>query len=125
MTSAGAPLAELPARWRAQAAELRALAAEGQARAFERAAAELEAALAAAAAEVLTLAEAVIASGIPERTLRQMLADGRVANAGRKHKPLIRRADLPKRPAKPDAPAGGAYDVAADARHLAGRLRAS
>ena len=117
--------------WRTRAAEFRAHAAEGTARAYERAAAELEAALAADADAVLTLAEAVLASGIPERTLRAMLADGRLVNRGRKGKPLIRRADLLRRPAAPGGASGagagapGPYDVTSDARRLAGRLRAS
>lgn len=122
---------ELAAAWRAQAATLRAYGAEPQAVAVERCVAELEAALAADADATLTLAEAVVASGVPERTLRAMLADGRVPNAGRKHKPLIRRADLPRRPAAAGTRGGagqatqGPYDPRADAQHLAGRLRAS
>lgn len=141
MTTRGAPgpahasveaslgVLDLAATWRAHAATLRAFGAAPQAEAVERCAAQLEAALAADADAVLTLAEAVLASGTPERTLRAMLADGRLVNRGRKGKPLIRRADLPHRPAKPapEAAAGAPrpYDVAADALALLRRQRAS
>jgi hypothetical protein len=89
-------LAELPTLWRARADELRPYA-PGVGEAFARAAAELEEALHAAGTEELTLAEASRESGYAERTLREKLANGELPNAGARHRPRIRRADLPRR----------------------------
>lgn len=120
--------AELPEHWRTRAGELRAHAAEGAALAYEKAAGELEAALAAVAGEVLTLAEAALASGYSADHLRKELAAGRLPNAGKKHAPAIRRADLPRKaghvPADADAPerGGGRYDLGADVRALHAKL---
>lgn len=112
-------LLELANRWRSEAALLRAYGHESTALACERHAAELEEALRAAEEETLTLAEAARESGYSERRLREMLAEGRIPNAGRKHAPRIRRADLPRK-ARRQAPAGG-YDPVADARAILGR----
>lgn len=118
----------LATRWRTRAAELRALALESVARAFETCAAELAAAQDAAEAEALTLREAMIESGLSEDHLRKLVAAGRIPNAGRKHAPRIRRADLPRKaghvpPSEAPTPGTtGGYDVGADARAIAGRL---
>ncbi|HEY0776571.1 MAG TPA: hypothetical protein VGD56_01270 [Gemmatirosa sp.] len=112
-------MADLVRAWRTQAAELRELAAEPQAVALERCAGQREAALIAAADEVLTLPEAVRASGYSDRQLRAMLADGRLTDVGRKRAPRIRRGELPHKapPARGIAARTGApYDIgAADA----------
>ena len=110
---------DLPERWRARAAELDRYAAPA-AEAFRAAAAELDEALADAEGEELTLAQAVAESGYSERALRGKIASGEIENAGRKHAPRIRRADLPR---KAKARAVSTYDVAADARKLLARMR--
>lgn len=65
--------------------------------------------------ELMTLAEASLASGYAERSLRLMIAQGTLANAGRKGAPRIRRADLPRKPRSQDADA-----LTADFRARAG-----
>jgi hypothetical protein len=109
----------LAAVWRDRAEQLRRWAgAEGAAVAWEAAAAELDAALREVDGEALTLSEAAAESGYAARTLRQMVAEGTLPNAGRRNAPRIRRADLPRRPAK-------ARPTDYDARADAARLRAS
>jgi hypothetical protein len=108
--------ANLAAAWRDRAEQLRRWAgAEGAAVAWEAAAAELDAAVREAAETPLTLAEGAAESGYSERRLRELVADGAIPNAGRKHAPRIRRADLPRRPNRA-APTD--YDAAADAARL-------
>jgi hypothetical protein len=106
----------LATAWRDRAGQLRAWAgAEGAARAWQAAAVELETAIREAAGETLTLSDAARESGYAPRTLRQMVAEGKLPNAGRRNAPRIKRADLPRRPSK--ATATG-YDAAADAARL-------
>ena len=126
MTPSGVPA--LVAAWRAQAATLRAYAAEPQAVALERCAADLDAALAAAGDETLMLSESALVSGYSTRQLRQMIADGRVRDHGRKHAPRLRRAKLPHKPApatRATTGQGGGFDPVAGAQRLARTLRAS
>jgi hypothetical protein len=68
----------------------------------------------------LTIGEASEQSGYSERRLRELLADGTIPNAGRKHAPRIRRGDLPL---KPTRAASTDYDPQADAQDLLGRMR--
>jgi hypothetical protein len=112
--------AELPATWRSRADELRPYA-PGAAEAFARAAAELDAAMAEAADAPLTLAEAVAESGYSERRLRELLSEGAIPNAGRKHRPRIRRADLPRKAGAGKAEPSNGYDPDADAAALLAR----
>jgi hypothetical protein len=113
---------DLAASWRARAEQLRPYA-PAAAEAFERAAAELEGALREAADEELTLAEAAVESGYSERRIRELLADGDVpmAPGGRKGRPRIRRADLPRRPGGAGQGSVGGYDPDADAAALLSR----
>lgn len=113
---------ELPGRWRVRAADLEVFAPPAAA-AFRAAASELEEALLARADELLTLADAAAVSGYSARRLRELIADGTIPQAGRKHAPRIRRADLPVRPgatSTSSVPAG--YDLEEDAAELAGRV---
>jgi hypothetical protein len=112
--------ADLTAAWRDRAAELRRYGAEPQAVTLEAAAAELEGALRESADEPLTLAVAAEESGYSERRLRELVAEGAIPQAGRKHAPRIRRGDLPRRAgAGKDA---GSYDPVTDAASLLGKL---
>ena len=45
----------------------------------------------------LTLSQAALESGYSEDHLRHEVADGRIANAGKKGAPRIRRSDLPRK----------------------------
>jgi hypothetical protein len=47
---------------------------------------------------LLTIGEAAALSGYSQDHLRKLLRTGRVKNSGRKGKPLIRAADLPRKP---------------------------
>jgi hypothetical protein len=106
----------LPAAWRDRAEQLRRWArAEGAAVAWEAAAAELDEALRACADEELTLSEAAEVSGYSERRIRELVAGGDIPNAGRKHRPRVRRGDLPRRPSKANPTD---YDAVTDAARL-------
>ncbi len=89
---------DLPHAWREQADVQRDLAAEGQACTFEHCAKQLEVALDSYAKETLTISQAAIQSGYNEETLRRLVREGVIPNAGRPNAPRIRRADLPLKP---------------------------
>ena len=115
-------LTALARRWRERATELRTwAAAEGSALALEGCARELEDAIRAAEDETLTVTQAASESGYSERRLRELLAAGKLPNAGKPGASRIRRADVPRKP-KAHGQAVAAYDVAADAAKLVGRL---
>jgi hypothetical protein len=86
-------------RWREEAEVLRRYASDGQAEVVERLATELEAAVEGWQLEELTLEQAQKETGFAYSTLQRMVAEGRIPNAGDRHKPRIRRQDLPKKPA--------------------------
>ena len=89
---------DLPQAWCEQAKHLRQLGAEGQACTFEHCAKQLEGAFSSYADEKLTVAEAAVATGYSEDSLRNLLRKGTIPNAGRPNAPRIRRADLPLKP---------------------------
>lgn len=100
--------------WRERADYLRRWGAgEELAHVWRLAADELQRAIREANDEVLTLEEAARESGYSKRRLRELVAEGRVPNAGRKHAPRIRRADLPLRPGH-----RARVEVAGDVRRL-------
>ena len=111
--------ADLPETWRSRASDL-ARYAPAAAEAFLTAATELEAVRREAAEEVLTLGEAAAASGYSQRRIRELIAQGKVPQAGRKGAPRIRRGDLPVRPGRSEP--RGVYDPTVDADELAGRI---
>lgn len=115
---------DLPSAWRERAEQLRAYGAEPQAIVLERAADELDAALRASATEQLDLQAAAAESGYSADHLGRLVRGGGLPNAGRKHAPKIRRADLPRKPAQSQrraAPPPPADDFAREA--LAARSR--
>ena len=63
------------------------------------------------AAELLSPAEAEAASGYSRRRLRELEAEGRLQNYGKKGAPRYRRRDLPTKP-------NDGYDAQAEARRL-------
>jgi len=107
---------ELLGTWRAEAGVLRSYGDERGASLVEHLAHRLEAALEASREEELTLDEASEVSGYSKRRLREMIAEGRVHNAGEKGRPRILRADLPRKPGR-SAPNDG-YDPTEDARRI-------
>jgi hypothetical protein len=52
--------------------------------------------------ESLSLRDAAAESGYSESHLSRLLAEGKLANAGKKGAPRIRRQDLGKKPQRPD-----------------------
>lgn len=88
----------LATKWREDANLLRRRGAPRQAEALESAADDLQQRLREWATEPLTVAEAAQESGYSERRLRELLSEGRLANAGRSGAPRIRRQDLPAKP---------------------------
>ena len=113
-------LQELAREWRKRAADVRAwAAADGAACAIELCADELETAFQAAEDELLGPGAASEASNYSTRRLRELEAEGRLTNYGRRGAPRYRRGDLPR---KPRAKGRGGYDVDADADGLIGRM---
>lgn len=90
--------AELPAVWRQQAVTLEGFGAAEAAKALGWCAEQLELALNTQDDVLLTIGEAAALSGYSQDHLRKLLRTGRVKNSGRKGKPLIRAADLPRKP---------------------------
>ncbi len=73
------------------------------------------------ALDILSLSEAARESGYSADHLARLVREGRIPNAGRRGKPMIRRTDLPIRPRKLDGPKVPAYDPVTDARSLGSR----
>jgi hypothetical protein len=93
-------LAHLPDQWRTLAAQQRRFGAEAQARILEYCADELWGLLRAAEDELLPLHRAAVESGYTADHLGRLIREGKLPNAGRKARPLIRRKDLPIKPAR-------------------------
>ncbi len=91
-------LADLPDTWRALAESLRRFGADPQARTLEACADELTAKLQQRASELLTLHQAAAQSGYTADHIGLLVREGKIPNAGRKSKPLVRRSDLPLKP---------------------------
>src|SRR3989442_654796 len=102
----------LAQQWRDEAKLLRGRGADAQAAALESCASELEEEVQRFSLETLTLAQAEGESGYSYHALQKMLADGRLPNAGARHRPRIRRGDLPKKPSIGREGAKGDPDLA-------------
>lgn len=90
-------VADLPARWREQAEQLRPYIG-GVAAAFETCATQLERALHDSAYELLTLTQASAEGGYSVEHLSRMVKAGSIPNAGRPRAPRIRRGAVPHKP---------------------------
>ena len=99
-------------RWRDDATLLRRRGADAQAATLESCASELEEEVRRLSLETLTLAQAGRESGYSYHALQKMVADGRLPNAGKPHRPRIRRRDLPKKPSPDREGARGEPDLA-------------
>lgn len=86
---------DLPSEWRTRAEGL-ARFAPAAAEAFKSAAEDLEEALIAASCELLPPTEATKVS-LSKRRLRELEAEGKLQNYGKKGAPLYRRGELPRR----------------------------
>lgn len=96
----------LARRWREDAKSLRLRGADSQAVVLESCVRELEEHDRHASLEELTLDEAATESGYTYTTIQKMLATGRLLNVGRRHRPRVRRGDLPKKGRLRDANQG-------------------
>lgn len=92
------PLRDLAEQWRADADLLRHRGAPQQAEALESAADDLEEGLRDWWLQPLQVSDASDESGYSPDHLYDLVADGRIQNAGRKGAPRIRRCDLPQKP---------------------------
>lgn len=113
-----AALQALVETWREDAERLRTYGDARGAELLETVAGQLDAAMREAADEVLTLEEAAKASGYSKRRLRELVAEGKVPNAGEKGRPRLLRRDLPVKPGKRRPSTG--YDASEHARAILG-----
>lgn len=92
-------LEALAARWKSEADTVEQRYADrASARLLRTVAAELVEVLREESDEPLTLSEAAEVSGFKSDTLRHLVADGSIPNAGEPGRPRIRRADVPSKP---------------------------
>ena len=106
-------LHQLADRWEAEAETLEHYHDARGAATARLHATELREVVKAQAGELLSPSEAEEASGYSRRRLRELEADGRLKNHGRKGAPRYRRSDLPTKPRADDR-----FDAAAEARRL-------
>lgn len=90
-------LADLPSHWCHEAELLRRRGQDALAAMADSYADELEAALREHDLEALTLQEAAVESGYSYSALQKMVAKGELPNLGDKHRPRVRRGDLPRK----------------------------
>jgi hypothetical protein len=88
---------ELVEQWRDEAEFFRRRGQEALAGMAESYAAELETTLQEHAMEELTLQEATQESGYSYSALQKMVANSELQNVGEKHRPRVRRCDLPRK----------------------------
>ena len=106
-------LHELADRWEAEAVTLEHYHDARGAATARLHATELREAVKSHSDELLSPPEAEAASGYSRRRLRELEADGKLTNHGRKGSPLYRRRDLPTKRRADDG-----FDAAAEARRL-------
>ncbi len=85
----------LAAQWREDAETLRRRGATAQAVLLESCADELATVLRERDLEALTIQQASEESGYSYSALQKMVAKGELANVGDKHRPRVRRGDIP------------------------------
>ena len=109
-------LADLPGRWRQEAATIRQRYADDRLAALcEALADDLERALKDADEQLLTPAQAAADPEIlwdSADHIALQVRTGKITNHGRRHRPLVRRGDLPRKPAaKPVEPSAEDADA--------------
>lgn len=90
--------ADLPAEWLRLAEKQDKLGVRQVACTLRHCAEELEAALDEQDGALLNLQEAAEESGYSADHLGRLVSEGKLPNAGERHAPRIRRADLPRKP---------------------------
>ena len=94
-------ISDLPSRWRDRAQGCREIGDERGALMYTKLAEELEEALRDSDGALLTLAEASRRSGYSADHLARLIKQGALRDYGRKHAPLVRETELPKKPRSP------------------------
>ena len=114
---------ELRARWTARREEFRRLQVQlNGALVIDEFLADLDSTEKNEAEELLSLRRAAHLSGYSVEHLSRCIRTGKIANAGEKNRPRIRRADLPRKPKKSlEISAEKGYNVDADARSILSR----
>jgi hypothetical protein len=120
-SSAKTRLPQLLDTWRSLAATLEKYGAVRTSVAVLQCAEDLEVAIIQDNDRLISLGEASDLSGYSTDHLGRLVRDGKLPNAGRKGKPLLRVGDLPRRSAKLGSPKSKRYDPDTDARFLRGR----
>ena len=106
-------LLDLADRWEAEATALERYHDARGAAVARLHATELREAIRTQADELLSPVEAAVVSGYSRRRLRELDADGKLENCGKKGAPLYRRGELPTK-----ARANDGFDAAAEAKGL-------
>ena len=88
---------ELRARWRGVRDMYEELGPEGHSRLVEAFLRDIEQLAASEQDKILTLTEAAEYSGYSVEHVGRLIRDGKIPNAGRRHAPRVRAADLPRR----------------------------
>jgi hypothetical protein len=114
-------LDDLLGAWRRSATEMREWGDDRGAAVLDRAVVQLDEAIRSVQSEAMRLAEASRESGYTADHLARLIRTGKLPNAGRRHAPRVRRADLPCRANRIARESAERYDPAADARSLLGR----
>ena len=91
------PTPSLADKWRVEAESARRIGAEAPALTLEKCAADLEAREREEGLRIVTLHEAADLSGYTYSALEKKVRRGDIPNAGEKHSPRIRVADLPRK----------------------------
>jgi hypothetical protein len=114
---------EFRARWVRRREELARLGAQVDgARIIDEFVADFDSVERDEAEQIVSIGRAAELSGYSAEHLARCVRDGRIANAGRRGKPMIRRGDLPHKANKRLARTlNQTYDPAADARDLLDR----
>lgn len=110
-------------QWRRDAEVLHRWGATIQADVLERCAEEHQAFIVQREQATLTLQQAARESGYSEDHLGRLVREGTIPNAGSKHRPRLRRCDVPRKAGAVAPPVRPVYDVEADARKLADRRK--
>ena len=91
------PIRRCLERWDLNAKVLRPYGGEREADLITKLATEMRQAICAWEGEVLSIHDAALESGYSEDRLRKLVGEGRIPNAGRRGKPRVKRADLPRK----------------------------
>jgi|GEM_PF-3017806 len=116
-------LSDLAVRWDNDASRLTRYGAEASAITLRRCAVELGEAITREDDATVNLSTASAITAYSPDHLGKLVREGKLKNYGAKHRPRIRVADLPKKPARVATGIPRTYDPSTDARNLRSRGR--